>query len=122
LRLTLLPGGQYGIRHYPVCLYEHPLARTAAIQDFIDAIRKSKRPMCTVDESAKTVLACLAGDQSYCMNRPVTSPRWTPYYEKGAPIREPSEVLQRKVGCPRGGISANGFLVATRPSPHGLRK
>lgn len=74
LRRALPPGGEYGVRHYPVRLYEHASACTEAIEDFLDAVRNSKRPMCTVDESAKTVLACIAGVQSYRTHTPVPVP------------------------------------------------
>jgi UDP-N-acetyl-2-amino-2-deoxyglucuronate dehydrogenase len=74
VRVLLSAEGEYGIRHYPVRLYEHELACIEAIENFLEAIRRSKQPMCTVDESAKTVLACLAGVQSYRTNRPVCVP------------------------------------------------
>ena len=62
---------QYGVRFYPVRLYEHFLACVDSIDDFVEAIRTSRAPQCTVDEGARTVLACLAGVESFRTNRPV---------------------------------------------------
>ena len=56
---------------YPVRLYEHGAACIAALEDFVDAIRTDRPPACTVDEAAKTVLACLAGIESYRSGYPV---------------------------------------------------
>jgi predicted dehydrogenase len=74
LRRALPPGGEYGIRHYPIRLYEHSFACQQAIANFLDAIRGSKKPMCSIDEGARTVLACLAAVESYRTNRPVSVP------------------------------------------------
>lgn len=69
--LARRPGAEYGARFYPVRLYEHSLACVRAVEDFVGAIREGRRPLCTVDESARTVLACLAGVESYRTHRPV---------------------------------------------------
>jgi predicted dehydrogenase len=69
--LARRPNDEYGGRYYPVRLYEHSLACVAAIDDFVQAIRQKRAPLCTVDEASKTVLACLAGVESYRNNRPV---------------------------------------------------
>src|SRR5205823_3488114 len=60
---------EYGVRYYPLRLYEHSLACVLAVTDFIGAIRDGRTPLCSVDESAATVLACLAGVESYRTNR-----------------------------------------------------
>lgn len=69
--LARRPNDEYGARYYPVRLYEHAFACVTAIEDFVGAIRERRPPLCTVDEAAKTVLACLAGVESYRTNRPV---------------------------------------------------
>lgn len=65
------PNNEYGARYYPVRLYEHAFACVTAIEDFVGAIREERAPLCTVDEASKTVLACLAGVESYRTNKPV---------------------------------------------------
>ena len=65
------PNNEYGGRYYPVRLYEHAFACVQAIEDFVGAIRERRPPLCTVDEASRTVLACLAGVESYRTNRPV---------------------------------------------------
>lgn len=69
----LVRGGawQYGVRFYPVRLYEHFLASVETVQDFVDAVRTARSPLCGVDEGAKTVLACLAGVASHRANMPI---------------------------------------------------
>lgn len=62
---------EYYNRFYPIRLYEHSLACVRAIRDFIEAIDHTRKPECTVDEAAKTVLACLAGLESYRSGQPV---------------------------------------------------
>lgn len=79
--LARRPNNEYGARYYPVRLYEHALACVTAINDFISAIHENRQPLCTVDEASKTVLACLAGVESYRNNVVV-------------PVRTLSEVLQ----------------------------
>jgi hypothetical protein len=37
----------------------------------VSAIRDRRRPLCSIDEAGRTVLACLAGVESYRTNRPV---------------------------------------------------
>ena len=69
--LARRPGAEYGSAGYPVRLYEHSLACVDAIGDFVGAIRDRRPPLCTVDEAGRTVLACLAGVESYRTNRPV---------------------------------------------------
>ena len=69
--LARRPNAEYGAAHYPLRLYEHSLACVCAIEDFVGAIRERRAPLCTVDESARTVLACLAGVESYRTNRAV---------------------------------------------------
>ena len=68
------PGAEYGVRYYPLRLYEHGLACVCAVTDFVEAIRQGRSPLCSVDEAAATVLACLAGVESYRTNRPVAVP------------------------------------------------
>ena len=72
--LARRPEAEYGARFYPLRLYEHALACVEAVEDFATAIREDRRPLCTVEEAAKTVLACLAGVESYRTGRPVTVP------------------------------------------------
>lgn len=69
--LARRPNTEYGGRFYPVRVYEHALACVGAIEDFVDSVRESRMPLCTVDEASKTVLACLAGVVSYRTNQPV---------------------------------------------------
>ena len=69
--LARRPDAEYGAAHYPVRLYEHSLACVGAIEDFVGAIRDRRPPLCTIDEASRTVLACLAGVESYRTNRPV---------------------------------------------------
>lgn len=71
------PGAQteYGPRHFPVRLYEHGLACQRAIGNFVRAIPGDEPVACTVQDSAKTVLACLAGVESFRTNKPVAVKR-----------------------------------------------
>jgi predicted dehydrogenase len=73
-RRFLPPEAVYGIRHYPFRLYEHELACVEAIENVLMAVRKSAPLLCTVDESARTVLACLASVESFRTRRPVPVP------------------------------------------------
>ena len=61
---------QYGVRFYPIRLYEHFLASVETVQDFVDAVRTGRPPVCGVDDAARTVLACLAGVESIRTNLP----------------------------------------------------
>lgn len=63
--------GEYYTRFYPLRLYEHQLACLYAVQDFIDAVRNSRQPKCTVEDTAKTVLACIAGVESSRTGKPI---------------------------------------------------
>ena len=72
--LARRPNAEYGAANYPVRLYEHSLACVGAIEDFVGAIRERRPPMCSVDEAGRTVLACLAGVESYRTNRAVAVP------------------------------------------------
>ena len=67
------PGAhaEYGLRHFPVRLYEHGLACQGAIANFLKAIPGDEPIACTVQDSARTVLACLAGVESFRTNKPV---------------------------------------------------
>ena len=69
--LARRPDAEYGAANYPVRLYEHSLACVGAIEDFVAAIRDRRPPLCSIDEAGLTVLACLAGVESYRTNRPV---------------------------------------------------
>jgi predicted dehydrogenase len=69
--LARRPDAEYGAANYPVRLYEHSLACVGAIEDFVGAIRDRREPLCSIDEAGRTVLACLAGVESYRANRPV---------------------------------------------------
>ena len=69
--LARRPDAEYGAANYPVRLYEHSLACVGAIEDFVGAIRERRQPLCSIDEAGRTVLACLAGVESYRANRPV---------------------------------------------------
>ena len=69
--LARRPNAEYGAAQYPVRLYEHSLACVGAIEDFVGAIRDGRGPLCSIDEAGRTVLACLAGVESYRTNRPV---------------------------------------------------
>jgi predicted dehydrogenase len=72
--LSRRPNAEYGAAHYPVRLYEHSLACVKAIEDFVGAIRDGRPPLCSVEEAGRTVVACLAGVESYRTNRPVAVP------------------------------------------------
>jgi predicted dehydrogenase len=69
--LARRPNAEYGAANYPVRLYEHSLACVRAIEDFVAAVRDRRPPLCSIDEAGRTVLACLAGVESYRTNRPV---------------------------------------------------
>ena len=69
--LARRPNAEYGAAGYPVRLYEHSLACVSAIEDFVGAIRDRRQPLCSIDEAGRTVLACLAGVESYRTNRAV---------------------------------------------------
>ena len=69
--LARRPNAEYGAAGYPVRLYEHSFACVEAITDFVMAIRDRRAPLCSIEESGRTVLACLAGVESYRTNRPV---------------------------------------------------
>jgi predicted dehydrogenase len=69
--LARRPNAEYGAASYPVRLYEHSLACVGAIEDFVSAVRDRRPPLCSVDEASRTVLACLAGVESYRTNCPV---------------------------------------------------
>jgi predicted dehydrogenase len=69
--LARRPDAEYGAAQYPVRLYEHSLACVGAIEDFVGAVRERRAPLCSIDEAGRTVLACLAGVESYRTNRPV---------------------------------------------------
>jgi predicted dehydrogenase len=72
--LARRPNAEYGAANYPVRLYEHSLACVGAIEDFVAAVRDRRPPLCSIDEAGRTVLACLAGVESYRTNRPVAVP------------------------------------------------
>ena len=76
--LARRPNAEYGAANYPVRLYEHSLACVGAIQDFVGAIRDRRQPMCSIAEAGRTVLACLAGVESYRTNRAVIVPELEP--------------------------------------------
>ena len=69
--LARRPNAEYGAANYPVRLYEHSLACVGAIDDFVSAIRDRRPPLCSIEEAGRTVLACLAGVESYRTNTPV---------------------------------------------------
>jgi hypothetical protein len=69
--LARRPNAEYGAAGYPVRLYEHSLACVGAIEDFVASIRERRMPLCSIEEAGQTVLACLAGVESYRTNRPV---------------------------------------------------
>jgi hypothetical protein len=62
-------NAEYGAANYPVRVYEHALACVGAIDDFVGAVRDRRQPLCSIDEAGRTVLACLAGVESYRTNR-----------------------------------------------------
>jgi predicted dehydrogenase len=72
--LARRPDAEYGARFHPLRLYEHALACVLAVEDFVEAIRRQRPPLCPVEEGAQTVLACLAGVESYRTGRPVKVP------------------------------------------------
>jgi predicted dehydrogenase len=72
--LSRHPNNEYGCRYYPLRLYEHSLACVGAIADFARAVRESGQPLCSFEEAAKTVVACIAGVESYRTNNTVTVP------------------------------------------------
>lgn len=67
--LARRPNAEYGAANYPVRVYEHALACVGAIDDFVGAVRDRRQPLCSIDEAGRTVLACLAGVESYRTNR-----------------------------------------------------
>jgi predicted dehydrogenase len=69
--LARRPNAEYAARFYPLRTYEHAMACTSALADFVSAVRQGRRPLCTVDEAARTVLACIAGVESYRANTPL---------------------------------------------------
>ncbi len=64
-RLAPRDEQEYVLRHYPVRLYEHQLACLRAVKSFVAAVRGSTAVRCSADDSARTVLACLAGVAAY---------------------------------------------------------
>jgi predicted dehydrogenase len=74
--LARRPNAEYGAASYPVRLYEHSLACVGAIEDFVGAVRDRRPPLCSIEEAGRTVLACLAGVESFRTNRPVPVPRY----------------------------------------------
>ncbi|MGH9140294.1 MAG: Gfo/Idh/MocA family protein, partial [Vicinamibacterales bacterium] len=74
--LARRPNAEYGAANYPVRLYEHSLACVGAIEDFVSAIRDRRQPLCSIEEAGRTVLACLAGVESYRTNRVVAVPAY----------------------------------------------
>ena len=70
-KLSPEPNTEYGAAHYPLRLYEHGVACVEAIRDFITAVRSGGKPMCTGAEAAKTVLTCLAANESLRVGRTV---------------------------------------------------
>jgi predicted dehydrogenase len=76
--LARRPNAEYGAANYPVRLYEHSLACVGAIEDFVAAVRDRRPPLCSIDEAGRTVLACLAGVESYRTNRPVAVAKLEP--------------------------------------------
>ncbi|MGE3274094.1 MAG: Gfo/Idh/MocA family protein [Vicinamibacterales bacterium] len=73
--LARRPNAEYGARNYPLRTYEHSLACVRALEDFVGAVRDGRPPLCSVEESAQTVLACLAGVDAYRTGRIVAVPR-----------------------------------------------
>jgi UDP-N-acetyl-2-amino-2-deoxyglucuronate dehydrogenase len=73
--LSRRPGNEYGPKYYPTRLYEHGLACLTAVEEFVTAVRGGAPPTCTVESSARAVLACLAGVESYRSGRPVSVKR-----------------------------------------------
>lgn len=70
------PEWEYGVRHYPVRLYEHAEACVFAVKDFLDTVTGRKAsPMCDVYESSRTVLACLAAVDAYRSKKPTVVQR-----------------------------------------------
>ncbi len=61
----------YSVQSYPLRVYEHSYAVNASITDFIDAIRRGRKPKCRAIDAAKTVVTCLAGVESYRAGRVV---------------------------------------------------
>jgi hypothetical protein len=53
------------------------MLRTGII-GFVGAVREGRQPMCSIAEAGRTVLACLAGVESYRTNRPVAVPELEP--------------------------------------------
>jgi predicted dehydrogenase len=72
LRRLAPRDNEYALRHFPVRLYEHRLACLRAVENFVASVRGTATARCDVDDSARTVLACLAGVESYRSGRTVT--------------------------------------------------
>lgn len=64
-RLASADELEYVLRHFPVRLYEHRLACLRAVHNFVAAVHGAATPRVGVVDSARTVLACLAGVESY---------------------------------------------------------
>jgi UDP-N-acetylglucosamine 3-dehydrogenase len=61
------PG--YEVLSYPIRLYPHDLAVRASLQNFVAAIRGTEPVRCTLVDSARTVVTCLAGVEAYRTGR-----------------------------------------------------
>jgi predicted dehydrogenase len=73
-KLSSESNGAYGANHYPLRLYEHGIACVRAVEDFVRAVRSESRPLCTGAEAARTVIACLAGNESQQSGRTIDVP------------------------------------------------
>jgi len=65
-------------------LYEHDFAVNSSVSDFVKAIHTGQRPKCTLLDSAKTVVTCLAGVEAYRTAKVVSvSKYWIPEFSEG---------------------------------------
>lgn len=65
LKNVLKLPSEYILYSNPIAPYEHELAVTYSINEFINAIIEKRKPICNIDEGIKTVITCLAGVESY---------------------------------------------------------
>lgn len=71
LKTILKLPSEYFLFSNPIAPYEHELAVASSIDDFINAIKGKRKPICNAEEGIKTVITCLAGVESYRLREKV---------------------------------------------------
>jgi predicted dehydrogenase len=72
----------YSVSSYPLRLYPHNLAVRASLENFVASVRGQDSLLCTLADSARTVVTCLAGVEAYRTGRTVkVSDYWLPEFE-----------------------------------------